>query len=289
MDETKAVLTLFESAESRRRIVSAATGVALAGRFGVVNVAAFTVNESPAASPMVAFPLTERFPPQVTAPVVVRLPAEAEPSADVDVGVMVGDETPPLNVAGWAKETLELNWAEPLNVAKPPTVSVPDRLLEPATSFWTKARHVNVCDVDRFPPNDPVAVKTHAPVTFSVPATAVFPLAAATVNRVVATAKLPAKESVPPTTVFPLAAATVNVEAPTAKLPVEVSVPENVDAPPAAPRVNAASLPRPSDNSFDVVSARLSPVFRMAGYVDPACVPVRVVPMATWRGRARCW
>jgi hypothetical protein len=218
----------------------------------------------------------------LTAPVVVRLPADAEPSADVDVAVIVGDEIPPLNVAGWANETLELNCADPLKVATPPTVRDPDRELEPATSFWTKALHVNVCDVDRLPPNDPVAVKTHAPVTFSVPATAVFPVAASTVNRVVATAKFPAEERVPPTTVLPLAAATVNVEAPTVKLPVDVSVPENVDAPPAAPSVNAASLPRPSDRSLDVVSARLSPVLRYPGYPDAIVMPVSGVPMATW-------
>ena len=71
-----------------------------------------------------------------------------------------------------------------------------------------------------------------APVTPSVPVTAVLPLEAVTVNWLVApTVTSPVTPRVPVTAVFPVPPATVNVEvAPTVKSPVAVTEPLTVAA-----------------------------------------------------------
>ena len=77
-----------------------------------------------------------------------------------------------------------------------------------------------------------------APVTPSVPATMVLPVAAATVNLFVFTARSLVTASVPPTLVLPVEAVTTNLFVFTATSPVTPRVPATVVLPLAAVTVN---------------------------------------------------
>ena len=63
------------------------------------------------------------------------------------------------------------------------------------------------------------------PVVVNVPAIAVLPVSAATVNLSVATSKLPVEVNVPPTTVLPVALATVNLSVATRRSPPTLTLP----------------------------------------------------------------
>ena len=197
--------------------------------FGVVTVDAFSVSESAAASPMVTFPFPEMFPVTVSDPLTCMELATAEPSDEEEVAVSVEAEIPELNDTKLVKITLPENCAVPETLKAPDAVRVPANVEVAPASFWVTWRAVSVWDVDRFPLNAPVLENVDAPVTLTVPAMTVFPLAAATVNLLVATEKFPAASRVPANAPFPVAAATVNLLVATATFPETLKTPLTVN------------------------------------------------------------
>jgi hypothetical protein len=132
------------------------------------------------------------LPVTVNEPLTCILEAVADASVELFVAVNEVAEMPDANVTSELKTTPPENVDVPVELKLPLAVSVPANDELAAASFWTSSRHVILCAVDRFPEKLPVDVKTQAPETFKVPATTVLPVAAATVNLLVAMARFPA-------------------------------------------------------------------------------------------------
>jgi hypothetical protein len=148
---------------------------------------------------------------------------DAVADASVELFVAVNDvaEMPEANVTRELKMALPENVDVPEALKLPLAVSVPAKEEFAATSFCVSCLQVSVCDVDRLPEKLPVDVETKAPDTLKVPATTVFPLAAATVNLFVAMARFPARFNADESVAIPV---TFNVDR-NVTAPVAPSVP----------------------------------------------------------------